>query len=271
LTVRVASLFTYPVKSCAALPHQAVAFDKLGPAWDRRWMVVDTEGTFLTQRLFPQLAVVQPHLGSDDLALTTPSGRSVRVPLRREPGAPLRVRVWGDECDAWDEGDDAARLLEGHLGGAVRLVRMADDFFRPVDPDYAPRPTPTSFTDACPLLVMSEASVDELNRRIEERGASPVPMSRFRPNVVVSGAPAFAEDEWKTIRIGETTLDVVKPCGRCATTHVDQARGEVADAREPLATLATFRAKGGNVLFGVYAVHRGPGRLTVGDAVVPGA
>jgi uncharacterized protein YcbX len=267
LIAHVTSLLTYPVKSCAALSHQAVALDALGPVWDRRWMVVDPDGTFLTQRLFPQLAVVQPSVGSDDLALTTPSGRSVRVPLRREPGAALRVRVWDDACDAWDEGDEAARLLGGHLGAAVRLVRMAEDFVRPVDPDYAPRPAATGFADAFPMLVVSEASLDELNRRMQDRGASPVPMSRFRPNVVVSGAPAFAEDEWRTIRIGETIFDVVKPCGRCTTTRVDQDRGEVADAREPLATLATFRARGGNVLFGVYAVHRGPGRLAVGDEV----
>jgi len=265
--IRVTALFTYPVKSCAAVSHESVSLDTRGAAWDRRWMVVAPDGTFLTQRLFPPLAVVQPSLGPDELALRTPSGAEVRVPLARARGEALRVRVWEDECDAWDEGEAAARLLGDHLGTHARLVRMTDDFFRPVDPGYAPRPAAIGFADAFPLLVISGASLDELNRRLEERGAAPVPMSRFRPNVVLSGTRSFAEDEWQVARIGETTLDLAKPCGRCATTRVDQDRGEVA-GREPLATLGTFRRQGTEVLFGRYAIHRAPGRLAVGDAVV---
>jgi uncharacterized protein len=230
-------------------------------------MVVAPDGTFLTQRQFPRLALVQPSVGEDDLVLRTPADE-VQVPLRRSGGDRLRVRVWEDDCEAWDEGDEAARLLTVHLGTAARLVRMADDFVRPVDPDYAPGPAQTAFADAFPLLVVTEASLDELNRRLAERGAAPVPMSRFRPNLVLAGAGPFAEDEWKTIRVGDTTLDLVKPCGRCATTRVDQARGEVADAREPLATLATFRRQDGEVMFGRYAIHREEGRLAVGDSVV---
>jgi uncharacterized protein YcbX len=266
--IRVTALFTYPVKSCATVPHDAVALDARGPAWDRRWMVVAPDGTFLTQRLFPQLAVVQPSLGPDTLVLRTPSGGEIRVPLARARGETLRVRVWQDECEAWDEGEEAAQLLGDHLGTHARLVRMTDDFVRPVDPDYAPPPAATGFADAFPLLVISEASLAELNRRLEERGAAPVPMSRFRPNVVLSGTSAFAEDAWRAARIGSTTLDLAKPCGRCAITRVDQDRGQIADGREPLATLGTFRRLGTDVLFGRYAVHRGPGRLTVGDVVV---
>jgi MOSC domain-containing protein len=267
-SIRVASLFTYPVKSCCGLPHRSVSLDARGPAWDRRWMVVAADGTFLTQRQFPQLAVVQPSLDDDDLVLRTDATAGVRVPLRRSAGDRFRVRVWDDDCEAWDEGDAAAALLSAHLGTAVRLVRIADDFVRAVNPDYAPRPAQTGFADAFPLLVVSEASLEELNRRLAERGKAPVPMSRFRPNVVLAGVAPFAEDEWKTVCVGETTLDLVKPCERCAITRVDQARGEVADAREPLATLATFRRLGQEVTFGRYAIHREPGRLAVGDAVV---
>jgi uncharacterized protein YcbX len=267
-SIRVAGLFSYPVKSCGALSHRSVSLDARGPAWDRRWMVVAADGTFLTQRQFPQLAIVQPSLDGDDLVLRTPAVPEVRVPLRRPAGDRLHVRVWDDDCEAWDEGDAAARLLTAHLGTVVRLVRMADDFVRAVNPDYAPRPAHTGFADAFPVLVVSEASLDELNRRLAERGAASVPMSRFRPNLVLSGGAPFGEDEWKTIRIGGTTLDLVKPCERCATTRVDQARGEVADAREPLATLATFRRLGREVTFGRYAIHREPGPLAVGDAVV---
>jgi uncharacterized protein YcbX len=258
------------VKSCAALAHHEISFDARGPTWDRRWMVATPAGVFLTQREHPRLAVAQPTLDTDQLRLRTPGGSELRVPLRHEPGEARRVRVWEDECEAWDEGDEAARFFSDHLGIPARLVRMADTFIRPVDPSYAPRPAQTGFADAFPLLVLSEASLEELNRRIVGRGCAPVPMSRFRPNVVLAGCPAFAEDEWKAVRVGGMTLDLVKPCARCVTTTVDQARGEVPDRTEPLATLATFRRSGeGKVLFGQNAVHRAPGRLVVDDAVTP--
>lgn len=229
-------------------------------------MVVNPEGRFLTQREHPRLAVVQPSLEAHYLRLRAPARSEVRVPLRREPGEVRRVRVWDDDCEAWDEGEGAAGFFSDHLGAPVRLVRMADAFVRPVD---APQTAQTGFADAFPLLVLSEASLEELNRRLVERERSPVPMSRFRPNVVLTGCPGFAEDGWEAIRIGEMTLDVVKPCARCVTTTVDQARGEVRDHQEPLATLATFRRRGDGVVFGQNAVHRGPGRLAVGDVVAP--
>jgi uncharacterized protein len=263
---RVAGLFTYPVKSCAGLSHDSIPLDPRGPLWDRRWMVVDPNGVFLTQRQLPRLAAVQPSLETDYLALRA-DGREIRVQLHRAAEGTRRVRVWQDDCEAWDEGDEAARLLTSHLGTPARLVRMAEEFVRPVDPEYAPRPAQTGFADAFPLLVVSEASLEELNRRLQERRGSPVPMSRFRPNIVLTGCGPFEEDDWKTIRIGGMTLDLVKPCGRCTTTRVDQARGVVEDPREPLATLATFRLRGQEVMFGQNAIHRGPGRIAVGEEV----
>ncbi len=233
-------------------------------------MVVDPDGVFLTQRQLPRLAVVQPTLNAEELLLRVGTSEA-RVPLRRGAGETRRVRVWEDDCEAWDEGDEAARLFSDHLDTPARLVRIADEFVRPVDPDYAIRPAQTGFADAFPLLVVSEASLEELNRRLVERRASAVPMGRFRPNVVVAGCGPFAEDEWNSIRIGEVTLDLVKPCARCVTTQVDQARGVVHDPREPLGTLATFRLRGLGVMFGQNAIHRGPGRLAIGDEAAPTA
>jgi uncharacterized protein YcbX len=267
-SLRVAGLFTYPVKSCAGLAHDSIALDARGPLWDRRWMVVGPDGVFLTQRELPRLAVVRPRLEAEELVLCAGGGET-RVPLRRGAGETRRVRVWEDECEAWDEGDEASGLLSEHLGTPARLVRMAEEFVRPVDPGYALRPSQIGFADAYPLLVVTEGSLEELNRRLEERFTSPVPMSRFRPNVVLTGCAPFAEDDWKALRIGETTLDLAKPCGRCATTRVDQARGVVHDPREPLAALATFRLRDQNVLFGQYAIHRAPGRIAVGEEAVP--
>ena len=178
------------------------------------------------------------------------------IPLEREAGEIWRVQIWDDECAAWDEGDELAEWLGDYLKVDARLVRMADDFLRQVDMTYASENTPVSFADGFPLLIASEASLDELNRHIIERGKTPIPMSRFRPNVVVSGAEAFAEDTWRTVQIGAMTIDVVKPCARCVTTTVDQLTGTVPDVTEPLGTLNTFRKQNGKVMFAQNAIHR---------------
>jgi uncharacterized protein len=134
---------------------------------------------------------------------------------------------------------------------------------------YASENTPVGFADAFPLLIVSEASLDELNRHMIERGKDPVPMTRFRPNIVVSGVEAFAEDSWRTVQIGDVTIDVVKPCARCVTTTVDQLTGTIPDVAEPLGTLNTFRKHNGKVMFAQNAIHRAPGVLKVGNAVKP--
>jgi len=155
------------------------------------------------------------------------------------------------------------------LGLEARLFTMPKTTTRPVDPDYAPRPAKVGFADAYPLLVIGEASLAALNARLAQRGAAPVPMSRFRPNVVISGSDAFEEDTWGAFRMGELVFDAVKPCARCSVTTVDQQTGQVPNPQEPLATLATFRNQGGKVMFGQNLVHRQNGTLAVGDALTP--
>jgi len=260
-------IFTYPIKSCGSLSHTDMMLDERGPIWDRRWMVVDSDGLFITQREIPALALIQPRFENGDLTITAPNMPEMRVPLEREPSEIWRVQVWRDECAAWDEGDDLATWLGDYLNVDARLVRMADDFLRRADTTYAPENTSVSFADAFPLLIASEASLEALNHRMVERGKMAVPMSRFRPNLVVSGAPAFAEDNWRTVQIGEVTVDVVKPCARCVTTTVDQLTGSVPDTAEPLGTLNTFRKQNGKVMFAQNAIHCAPGVLRIGDAI----
>jgi uncharacterized protein len=267
--MQISSIHTYPIKSCGALSHNEIALDKRGPVWDRCWMVVDSEGMFITQREIPALALVQPRFDNGDLAISAPGMPEVCVPLQREAGEIWRVQVWDDECAAWDEGDELAQWLGDYLNVDARLVRMADDYIRQVDMTYASENTPVSFADGFPLLIVSEASLDELNRHMVERGKEAVPMTRFRPNVVVSGAEPFAEDSWRTVQIGEVTIDVVKPCARCVTTTVDQLTGTVPDVAEPLRTLNTFRKQNGKVMFAQNAIHHAPGVLKVGDTVNP--
>lgn len=260
-------IFTYPIKSCGALSHREIELGARGPLFDRQWMVVDSDGLFITQRELPQLAVIQPRFENHYLYISAPGMPEMTVPLEREAGEIWRVEVWRDTCNAWDEGDEIAIWLSDYLNVDARLVRMADGYVRQVDTTYAPEDTPVGFADAFPLLIGSESSLNELNRHMTARGKALIPMGRFRPNLVVSGADAFAEDSWRTVRIGEVTIDVVKPCARCATTTVDQATGTVPDTAEPLATLNTFRKQNGKVMFAQNAIHRAPGVLRVGDAI----
>lgn len=271
-SVRITALYTYPIKSCAGISHTTVQLEARGPLHDRRWMVVEDDGSdpamFLTQRELPRLALVQPSLVGDQLVINAPGMPETAVPLAQSAGRRMNVQVWEDACQAIDAGDELAAWFSAYLGVQTRLVRMDDDFVRPVDLRYSREPALVGFTDGYPLLVISESSLEELNRRMEARGKASLPMNRFRPNVVVAGCAPFAEDTWHRIVIGDMPLDVVKPCARCVTTTVDQSRGLVPDKAEPLATLATFRRnEKGGVLFGQNVIHRANGRLAVGDAV----
>lgn len=252
------------MKSCGVIPHTAVDLEARGLLWDRRFMIVDETGRFLTQRERPRLALIRPVLAEGYLRLDAPGRPSLRVPLQSARPPATRVRVWDDECEAWDEGPEAAGWLAAHLGHPARLVRMTDDWERPVDPDHAPRPARTGFADAFPLLVTCESSLADLNRRLIARGKAAVPMGRFRPNLVLDGEEPFAEDGWRALEVNGLTFDLVKPSARCVTTTVHQATGTIPDPSEPLATLATFRRQGSEVWFGKNAVHRGPGTLGLG-------
>jgi uncharacterized protein YcbX len=266
-TPSLVAIFTYPIKSCAPLSHSRIALDSYGPLWDRHWMIVNRNGKFLTQREAPTLALIRPTFEEPCLRLSAPRMPEMYLPLEPRVSPSRSVTVWKDTCQATDEGDEIATWLSDFLHRKVRLVRMARDYRRPVDERYAPQPAETRFTDGYPVLIVSESSLAELNNRLVERGTEPVPMGRFRPNLVVTGCDAFAEDTWRTVQIGSVTLDIVKPCARCVTTTVDPATGTVPDAAEPLATLNTFRKQNGKVMFAQNAIHRAPGTLGVGDPV----
>ncbi|HEX6051296.1 MAG TPA: MOSC N-terminal beta barrel domain-containing protein [Gemmatimonadaceae bacterium] len=261
--VEVAALYVYPIKSCAGMSVSSVELDRRGVIGDRRFMVVDDAGRFLTQRELPRLALIVPRIADGMVTLAAPGSRAITVPILEE-GPRRSVVVWRDTCDALDQGDDASRWLSAHLGLPCRLVRLADGWKRLVDPTYATRPDDeVSFADAYPLLLIGEASLEDLNTRL----GTPLPMNRFRPNVVVRGSAPFAEDDWRDIVIGDVRATVVKPCARCVTTLVDQETG--ARGKEPLRTLATYRRRGdGEVYFGQNVIHAGRGAITVGDRVV---
>lgn len=259
--ITVAGLYVYPVKSCAGVRCAQTTLDARGLRHDRGWMIVDGHDEFVTQREHPRLALITPQLEADTLHLSTPEGQAVSVPTTGVVGPTRHVRVWRDWCEAVDQGDIAAQFFSDWLEESVRLVKMADSFERRVDPRYARTPALTGFSDGYPLLLISEASLNDLNARLD----TPLSMNRFRPNLVVAGCDRYAEDGWQQVRINTVTFDTAKPCERCTVTTIDQATGE--RGVEPLRTLATYRRVGTKVYFGQNIIHRTAGTLTVGEPV----
>jgi MOSC domain-containing protein len=260
--VRVAALYRYPIKSCAGTRLEAGVVGRRGFAGDRALMLVDPEGRFLTQRERPRLALIAPRLEGETLTIEAPGMPPLTV-VATNDGPRAKVVVWRDRCAAIDQGDAAADWFGDFLGAPCRLARMDAAFVRRVDGRYARRPDDqTGFADGYPFLLISAASLDDLNGRL----ASPLAMNRFRPNIVVTGCPPYAEDRWRRIRIGPVVFDLVKPCARCVITTTDQATAE--RGQEPLRTLATYRRRrDGKVLFGQNLVHEGEGVIRAGDAV----
>ncbi len=256
--IRLSGLYRYPVKSLAGEFLDQSRLDGFGLWRDRRWMLVDREGRFLSQRELPRMTLIRPSLTRDGLLLQTPQLPDLTVSLPEEVGERLKVRIWNDTCVAQAADSSAHAWLSDFLGAACRLVHMPERTIRPVDPAYARPADRAAFADGFPLLLISQASLDDLNRRLDE----PLPMIRFRPNLVVDGCEPYAEDGWRRIRIGELTLRVVKPCSRCKITCVDPYTAET--GREPLKTLARYRQRGNQVHFGQNLLHDGPGELRLG-------
>jgi uncharacterized protein YcbX len=262
VTLHLSGLNIYPIKAARGIALDQSEVDQFGLRYDRRWMVVDHSGMFLSQRSHARLALVVPSIHGDTLRIAAPGMRVLETPLHPAEAVVTRVTVWDDSCLATWVGEAAARWFSELLGCDCTLVQMADPYVRPADPTFAPAGTRVSFADGYPFLLISEESLADLNRRLKQ----PLPMNRFRPNLVVTGGEPYAEDGWERVEIGGLGLRIVKPCGRCVVTTTDQATGE--RGLEPLRTLATYRKMGGGVMFGQNVVHEGVGRLRVGDPVV---
>jgi uncharacterized protein YcbX len=262
-------LFSYPVKSCAAISHRTTALDAFGLAWDRRWMLVDAAGHFASQRSVPGLAQIVPLLTAETLQLAAPGQADLQLLLHGGAKTTREVSVWSDRVLAWDEGDIAADWFTRFAGVPLRLVRFPDTAVRPVSRQYATLPgSTTAFADGFPLLLATEESLADLNHRLGQRGATSVPMNRFRPNVVLAGADRpYAEDDWLALQLDDLQLDIVKPCTRCVITTTDQVSGKIPEPGEPLATLSTYRRWGGNVVFTQNVIAHGRGPIQVGAPV----
>jgi len=256
----VAGLYLHPIKACRGVAVDAVELDRRGIRGDRRWMIADAEGRFVSQRERPELSTVRVEVDAETMTLDAPGMTPIARPRATGDGDRVPVRIWEDACEATVD-PIASEWISTFLGAPCRVVFMPDDVERPVDPGRARPGEIVGFADGFPLLVISRASLDDLNRRLD----APVPMTRFRPSIVVEGCDAYAEDGWERFRVGERAMRGVKRCARCAVTTVDPETG--VKGKEPLRTLATYRSVDGKVMFGMNAIHDGGGVVRVGDPV----
>ena len=246
----VAALFVYPVKSCRGIALSVARLTERGIAHDREWMIVDASGHFITQRELPRLALITTALSDLALQLSAPGLPALAIEFDLD-GPRRSVTVWRDTLPAIDQGDAAAQWVSQSVGAPVRLVRFDRDVKRMCNPDFAGTSgAHHSFGDGYPVLVLSQASLDELNRRLD----APLPVDRFRPNLLLSGIEAHDEDHLATIEVGAVRLRLVKPCTRCQITTTDQASAVV--GIEPLPTLAQYRHNAAldGVTFGMNAI-----------------
>ncbi len=243
---QIIGLYIYPVKSLQGISLDEAVLTGRGLKHDRNWMITDSTGMFVTQRKLPRMATIGVKIDEKALVLEHDGMDPHFVELEKAPDGRDRMEatVWGDRCEVFDEGPGVSRWLTRILGewngGELRMVRFAPDFIRPVDPDHMQgQRADTAFADGYPFLVTSEASLDELNRRLKANHASPVPMSRFRPNIVLGGMEAFVEDRLERFAAMDSSYELVvrKPCKRCSITTVDQKSGLIGNPKEPLRTL----------------------------------
>ncbi len=253
----VSALFIYPIKSCASVSMTELVYTSRGLENDRRFMVVDLDGKAITQRENPRLAHINPNVTAAGLRVDYEGKAATTFGFGRETRR--EVRVWSYLGNALDLGDEAADWFSTFIEQPCRLVEFAPDGDRPVSTKYTSVPAQVRFSDGYPILVTTLESLSDLNRRL----ATPVPMNRFRPNVVLRDAAPFAEDGWKVLEFANLRLHVVKPCERCVITTTNQVTLE--RQKEPLRTLATFRNFDGRVCFGQNAVPEGPGSLRLGE------
>lgn len=254
------ALYRYPVKSLGGERHRVLDVQARGFSLDRQWMVVDPQGGFLTQRQQPRMTLIGARVDDQGvLQLCAPGMPDIAV----GPCADQRVQVtvWGDSVSAAPTDPDADAWLSAFLGLPCRLVGFPREQVRRVDPDFARPSDQVGFADGFPFLLISQASLDDLNGRLDR----PVTIQRFRPNLVVEGCEPFAEDGWRRIRIGELDFRVAKPCSRCIIPTIDPATG--VPGKEPLRTLIGYRRRDSKVYFGQNLIHDGNGRLAAGMPV----
>ena len=254
-------IYIYPIKSLAGIRVERWPVNDNGLLYDRKWMLVDKQGKFLSQRRLPKMALIKPLIAQDSLFLSAPERQNLSIPLESNDGDDIEVGIWNDSCLAKTVSEQADAWFSDFLGTQCRLVYHPDDRHRRVDQRYALPSDQTAFSDGFPFLIVSENSLNRLNAVLE----SPVGINRFRPNLVIADCEAYAEDSWRRIAINGIAFRLPKPCSRCAIPGIDPETA--ISNKEPLATLSRLRKWEKQIYFGQNALHDKRGELTAGNSV----
>lgn len=255
-------IYIYPIKSLGGIKLSASEFGERGLKYDRRWMLVDQDNKFISQRQFPKMSLISTKITEDYLICSAPEFNDLKIPLIAD-GQSITVNVWRSYCQANVYEDKINNWFSDFIDSQVKLVYMPDSSRREVNPDYAVKDDIVSFADGYPFLLIGQASLDDLNSRLEEK----ISMDRFRPNLVISGSEAFSEHNYQSVNIGDNKFFIVKPCERCVITTIDQSKG-ISSGKEPLKTLATYRKINNKIIFGENIISQNKsGLLKIGDQV----
>jgi uncharacterized protein YcbX len=254
-------IWIYPIKSLGGISLTQARVMKKGLQFDRRWMLVDDAGVFLTQRVHPIMALFKTSIDGTHLTIRFKE-HTLQLPLAPtyDP-SPLTVTIWDDSVTAYEVSAETSAWFSHHLGMSCRLVYFPEENPRQVDLKYSPEGNHVSLADAYPLLIIGQSSLDDLNRRMQV----PLPMNRFRPNLVFTGGEPYEEDTWHDFAVGTTRFIGAKPCARCALPTVNQDTAE--KGQEPTRTLATYRRSENKILFGQNVLTVDPAIVTVGEAI----
>jgi uncharacterized protein len=259
----VSELYIYPIKSLAGIAVTTATVTSRGFQYDRRLMLVDENNVCITQREFPEMALLQPVITNDGLHIHQKKNSlsPLFIPHQPKGNETIPVTIWDDTCEAALFDTSINEWFSNALGSACRLVYMPDTTSREVDKRYAQHSEITSFADGYPILMIGQSSLNDLNNRLAE----PLPMNRFRPNIVFTGGEPFLEDQMQLFTINNIEFSSVKACARCVMTTINQDTLSI--SKEPLKTLSAYRLKDNKVLFGQNLLHKGDGVITIGDAI----
>ena len=259
----ISALYIYPVKSLGGFSVTEATVTEKGFEHDRRWMLVDKSGKFITQRENHSMALLQTGITADGLYICHKNhpDKNITIPFLSAPEKRKKVEIWNDECEAWVYNDVINTWFSEILQADCKLVYMPDETHRLVDTNYANNRETTSFSDGYPFLIIGQSSLDELNKKL----AVPLNMDRFRPNIVFTPGEPHTEDNWKHFTINEVEFFGVKTCSRCVVTTIDQQT--TITGKEPLRTLAAYRSVDNKIKFGMNLLHKGTGSIKVGDTI----
>ena len=265
--MKVSGIYVYPVKSCGGIAKEHQQLDDLGLEYDRQWMIVNQNHLFRTQRQIHKMALIKTDINNNSLILQAPGMTEIYIPIARKVNRSLtEVEIWGKNCLTIDEGDEVSKWLSDFLGQECRLVRLSEQHARLSDD----KKSKMAFLDSYPILVISEPSLEDLNKRLDKS----VPMDRFRPSIVFSEGQPYQEDELSLIQINNVVFRGTEQCVRCVIPNINQSTGKK-EGNQPYSTLETYKYKVAQtdkgevkkVLFGKYFSHENLGAIQLGDEV----